>query len=104
MSSKIEDNNVLVKYNEHWNRIKKILNIKLHENYIKAKVKTFNEVVNTVFSDNKISKESIHYICIAGIRIDCVMKIDYKNYAQVYLEECKYKINKHKMIKFIKAE
>ena len=71
MSFKIEDNNVLVKYNEHWNRIKKILNIKLHENYIKAKVKTFNEVVNTVFSDNKISKESIHYICIAGIIIDC---------------------------------
>ena len=104
MSFKIEDNIVLVKYNEHWNRVKQILNIKLHEKHIKAKVKTFNEVVDTVFLDNKISKESIHYICVAGISIDCVIKIHYKNYPQVYLEERKYKINKHKMIKFIKAE
>ena len=28
----------------------------------KAKVKTFNGVVNTVFSNDKIPKESIHYI------------------------------------------
>ena len=41
----IEDNSVLIKYNEIWNKIKKTLNIKFHsmpaydEKYIKAKVK-----------------------------------------------------------------
>ena len=55
MSFKIEDDSALVKYNEIWNRIKKILNMKYHskpvydEKCIKAKVKPFNEVVNTVF-------------------------------------------------------
>ena len=32
------------------------------------------------------------------------MKIEKKNYPQVYIEECKYKINKTMMTKFIKAE
>ena len=32
------------------------------------------------------------------------MKIEKKNYPQVYLEECKYKIKKTKMDKFIEAE
>ena len=40
-----EDDSVLVKYNDIWNKIKKTLNIKFHgmpvydEKYIKAKVK-----------------------------------------------------------------
>ena len=55
MPFKIENDNILVKYNEISNRIKKMLNIKFHsklvydEKYIKAKVKTFSSVVNTVF-------------------------------------------------------
>ena len=32
------------------------------------------------------------------------MRMERKNYLQVYLEECKYKINKTKMTKFIEAE
>ena len=51
MPLKIEDDNLLVKYNEIWNKIKKMLNIKLHsqpvydEKYIRNKIKTFNELV-----------------------------------------------------------
>ena len=30
MSFKIKDDNILVKYNEIWNKIKKTLNIKFH--------------------------------------------------------------------------
>ena len=51
MPLKIEDDNLLVKYNEIWNKIKKMLNVKLHsqpvhdEKYIKNKIKTFNELV-----------------------------------------------------------
>ena len=51
---------------------------------MKNKVKTFNSVINIVFSGNKIPKERNHYNCIAAINIDSVMKID-KNYPQVYL-------------------
>ena len=32
------------------------------------------------------------------------MKMDKNNYPQVYLEECKYKIKKKKISKFIDAE
>ena len=88
-------------------KIKKALNIKFHsksvcdEKHFKTNVKAFNEVVNPIFSENKIPKESIHYICIATINIASVMIIDKKNYPQVYLQECKYKIKKKKMVKFI---
>ena len=32
------------------------------------------------------------------------MRMEKKNYPQVYLEECKYKIKKTKITKFIEAE
>ena len=48
--------------------------------------------------------ENVHYTCIALIRIDSVTKMDKKNYLQVSLEECKYKIKKKKMTRFIDAE
>ena len=62
MFFKIEDDNVLVKYNKIWDKIKMTLSIKFHcqsvydVEYIKAKVKTFNKVVNTIFSDSEIPK------------------------------------------------
>ena len=49
-------------------------------------------------------KENMYYTCIACITIDSVMNIDKKNHPQVYLEECKYRIKKTQMLKFIKAK
>ena len=46
----------------------------------------------------------MHYNCIACITIDSVMKIEKKNYPQVYLEECKYKAKKIQKPRFIKTE
>ena len=46
----------------------------------------------------------MHYTCIACWTIDSVMKIEKKNYLQAYLEECKYKIKKIQMSRFINAE
>ena len=46
----------------------------------------------------------MHYTCIACITIDSVMKMDKKYFLQVYLEECKYKIKKIQMSRFINAE
>ena len=58
----------------------------------------------TNFSGDGIPKENIHYTCIACVTIDTVMRMEKKNYPQVYLEECKYKMKKTKMSKFIEAE
>ena len=72
----VEDYIVLTTYNKIWNKIKKTLNIKFHckaiydEKYLKTKVNAINEVINTIFSDYKIPKESINYICITAIYID----------------------------------
>ena len=110
MSFVIRDDSVLDKYNETWDKIKETLNIKFHtmpiydEKYIKFKVRKFNGVIKTNFLGDKISKENVHYACKACITIDSVMKIEKKNYAQVYLEECKYKIKKTNMSNFIKTE
>ena len=46
----------------------------------------------------------MHYTCIACITIDSVMRMDKKYFPQVYLEECKYKIKKIQMPRFINTE
>ena len=48
--------------------------------------------------------EKNHYICIPAIDIDSVLKIDKKVYPQAYLEECKYKLKKRKLVSFIDSE
>ena len=56
------------------------------------------------FLGDEIPKENVHYACIACITIDSVMKIEKKNYPQVYLEDCKYKVKKIQMSRFINTE
>ena len=51
-------------------------------------------MINTLFSGNEIPREKNQFICIAAICIDSVLRIEKKNYPQVYLEQCKYKIKK----------
>ena len=110
MSFLIEDDSVYLQYTRIWNKIKELLNVKFHsqpihdDKYIKTKVKTFNETINTLFSDNKVTKKRSHYICIAAICIDSVLKIEEKNHPEVYLEQWKYKIKRRKPVDFIDAE
>ena len=87
-----------------------ILNVKDHsqpiydDKYIKTKVKTFNNTINTLFSGDEIPNERIHYICISAICIDSVLKTDKKNYPQIFSEQCKYKIKKRELVNFIDDE
>ena len=46
----------------------------------------------------------MHYTCIVCITIDSVMRMDKKTHPQVYLEECKYRIKKMQMSRFINTE
>ena len=49
-----------------------------NDKYIKTKVKTFGETINTLFSNNKVPKEKNHCISIAAVCIDSVLKIEGK--------------------------
>ena len=92
MSFKIEEQSVYLKYAKIWNKIKSVINVKFHSQpiydskYIKTKVKTFNNTINTLFSGNEIPKERNHYVCISAICIDSVLRTDKKIYPQVYLQ------------------
>ena len=110
MSFLIKNSEVWEEYEEIWNVTKNKLNIKFHsqpiyENkYLKAKVREFDGSIKTNFLGNNLPKENTHYTCIACITIDSVIKMNKKNYPQVYLEECKYKIKKIHTPRFINTE
>ena len=86
MSFMVKNDDVLDKYNKIWDKIKNKLDIKFHsapvydEKCIKVKVREFNGTIKTNFLGDKISKENVHYTCIACITIDSVMRIEKKNY------------------------
>ena len=73
---------VCILNNQIWNKFKDLLNIRFNSEpiydgkYIKTKLKTFNEMINTLFSGNEIPKERIHYVCIAANCTDSVLKVD----------------------------
>ena len=110
MSFLIKDDEVGEKYEQIWDVIKTKLKIKFHSEpvyeykYLKTKVREYDGVIKTNFLGNGIPKENMHYTCIACITIDSVMRMEKKNYPQVYLEECKYKIKKIQMSTFINTE
>ena len=90
--------------------IKNKLSIKFHskfiydKKYLKAKVRRFDFVIKTNFLGNDTPNKNMHYTCIASITIDSVMRMDKKSHPQVYLEECKYKIKKIQLSRFINTE
>ena len=107
MSFLIKDDKVRGKHEQIWDVIKNKLGIKFHsepiyeKKYLKAKVTEFDIVIKANFLENDVPKENMHYTCTACITIVSVMRIDKKNHSQVYLEECKYRIKKTQMSRFI---
>ena len=88
--------------------IRKLLKVKFavnpvrDEKFLIAKLKIFNKINRATFNDDNIPKERSHYICIPAIDIDSVLKIDNKRvYPQAYLEQCKYKLKKRKIVNYI---
>ena len=110
MSFVTDDKEVYGKYDEIWNVVKSLLNLKLaaspirDDKYILAKLKIFKKKNLTTFNSNTVPIEKNHYICIPAIDIDSVLKIDKKAYPQAYLEEYKYKLKKRKIVSFIDSE
>ena len=98
MSFVTDDKEVYGKYDEIWNVVKSILKLKFaaspirDDKYILGKLKIFKKKNITTFNNNNfVPMEKNHYICIKG-------------YPQAYLEECKYKLKKGKLVSFIDSE
>ena len=111
MSFVTDDEKIYKKYNEIWEVIRNLLKIDFTVNpvrdyiYLVAKLEMINKINRTTFNNsNYIPMERNHYICIQVIDIDSVLKIDKRAYPQVYLEQCKYKLKKRKIVNYIDDE
>ena len=111
MSFVTDDEKIYKKYNEIWEVIRNLLKIDFTVNpvrddiYLVAKLKIFDKINRTTFNNNNyIPMERNHYICIPVIDIDSVLKIDKRAYPEAYLERCKYKLKKRKIVNYINDE
>ena len=102
------DKDVYTRYSKIWKKIASIMKVKFStspiydDKFIGARLKTFGEQNNTVFTDNnnivvKMPKENVRYSSIPIIDVDSVHKVDIsidykaaKVYPQIYLRQCKY--------------
>ena len=64
------------------------------DKYIKAKIKTYKDSLNTTFCNKigskKVTKENIPHECLSVIVIDSILYAYEKYYPQTFLEEYKY--------------
>ena len=106
-----DDEKIYKKYNEIWEVIRELLKLDFTVSpvqgykYLVAKLKIFDRIIRTTFNNNNsIPIEKNHYICIPAIDIDLVLKINKRAYPQAYLEQCKYKLKKRKIVNYIDDE
>ena len=105
MSFKVIDKKWLKKYNEIWKRVSSLMNIESdsepaygdNDKYIKTKIKSYGDKVNTNFQGKKVPKENASYKCLSLIMLDSVIRVNKNYYPQTLLEECNYETKKNKM-------
>ena len=110
MSFVTDDEKIYEKYHEILEVIRNRLEINFTVNpirdykYLVAKLKIFDRINRTTFNNNSIPMKKKHYIYIPVIDIDSVLKVNKRAYPQVYLEQCKYKLKKRKVVNYIDDE
>ena len=105
MSFKVNYDRLLKKYAKIWGRFNILMNSVFdsepvygdNNKYIKAKIKSYGDKVNTNFQVKKIPKENASYKCLSLIMLDSVIRVSKKYYPQTLLEQCKYETKKNKM-------
>ena len=105
MSFKVGDNKLLKKYYKIWEKISNLMNIEFdsepvygdNDIYIKTKIKSYEDRVNTNFQGKKVPKENASYKCLSLIMLDSAIRVNKKYYPQTLLEECKYVRRKNKI-------
>ena len=84
MSFVTDDEEIYEKYNEIWEVVRKLLKVDFtvgpvrNDKYLLAKLKLFDRINRTTFTNNAIPIEKNHYTCIPAIDIDSVLKINNK--------------------------
>ena len=103
MSLMVKDKQRFKNYNKIWEKIKSLMRKKFDSKpfcgkndnkYIKAKIKTFKDSINTNLHNKKLPEENMPYRCLSIIMLDSVIKTDDKYYEQIFLEEHVYKQQK----------
>ena len=105
MSFKINNKQLLKKYNQIWKRAEQLLKREFdskpvygdNDKYIKTKIKIYAGSMITNFQSKKMPKEKAPCKCLSIIMLDSVIKAKKKYYPQTLLEECKYEQEKIKM-------
>ena len=72
-----------------------------NDKYIKTKITSYGDKVNTNFQGKKVPKENASYKQLSLIMLDSVIRVNKKHHPQTLLEYCKYIIKKNKMENFI---
>ena len=95
MSFKVNDNRLLKKYTKIWEKVSILMNIEFdsepvygdNDKYIKAKIKSYGDKVNTNFQGKKVPKENASYKCLSLIMLDSVIRVSkkYYNFGRVYI-------------------
>ena len=96
MSFKFNDNKLSKKYNKIWGRVSSLMNIEFdsepvygdNDKYMKTKIKSYGDKVNTNFQNKKIPKENVPYKCLSLILLDSVIRANKKYYKQTFVDEC----------------
>ena len=109
MSFKINDKQLLKKYNQIWKRIEKLLKIEFDSKpvygddnkCIKTKIITYNGSMFANFPGKRMPKEKAPCKCLSIMMPDSVIRTNKKCYPQTLLEECKYEQEKIKMVNLI---
>ena len=71
------------------------------DEYIKTKIKSNGDTINTNFQGKKIPKENTLYTCLSVIPLDSVIKVGKRYYPQTLLKESKYEIKKNNTKKIL---
>ena len=72
-----------------------------HDKYIKTKITMYAGSIITNFRNKKMPKEKAPCKCLSIIMIDSVIRVNKKYYPQTLLEECKYILEKIKILNHI---
>ena len=105
MSFKVTDNKLINKYNKYGKKVEESLNVKFEskpiygedDKYIKAKIKSYKDKVNTNFQGKKTPKENSSYKCLSIITLESIIKVNKKYHPQILLDECKYEVKNKKV-------
>ena len=86
MSFKVIEKKLLKRYSKIWERVSGLMNIEFdnesvygdNDKYIKTKIKSYGDKVNSNFQGNKIPNKNASYKCLSLIMLDSIIRVNKK--------------------------